>query len=69
MGLSSGAIVDLDLSWKDGRLLLALLHRFVPALISRDEIMEGGNEPEDARQRAQKAIQLARLHLGIRLKN
>ncbi|CAK5008227.1 unnamed protein product [Meloidogyne enterolobii] len=65
LGLPSGAIVDLDLSWKDGRLLLALLHRFVPALVNREEIMEGGDEPEEARQRAQKAIQLARLHLGI----
>ncbi|CAK5009860.1 unnamed protein product [Meloidogyne enterolobii] len=65
LGLPSGAIVDLDLSWKDGRLLLALLHRFVPALVNREEILEGGDEPEEARQRAQKAIQLARLHLGI----
>ncbi|KAL7077594.1 hypothetical protein ACQ4LE_002988 [Meloidogyne hapla] len=65
LGLPSGAIVDLDLSWKDGRLLLALLHRFVPALVNREEIMEGGDGPEEARQRAQKAIQLARLHLGI----
>nr|CAD2175115.1 unnamed protein product [Meloidogyne enterolobii] len=65
LGLPSGAIVDLDLSWKDGRLLLALLHRFVPALVNREEILEGGDEPEEARQRAQRAIQLARLHLGI----
>ncbi|KAF7634588.1 hypothetical protein Mgra_00006037 [Meloidogyne graminicola] len=63
LGLPS--VVDLDKSWKDGRLLLALLHRFLPALINFEEILEGGNEPEECRKRALKAIQLARLHLGI----
>jgi hypothetical protein len=58
-------VPDLDRSWRDGRLLLALVHRFAPALVRQDELFAGSDEPEECRQRIQNALQLARLHLGI----
>ena len=66
LGFPWAAIPDLDRSWRNGRLLLALVHRFAPALVRSEEIMAGSDQPDEAVLRAERAMQLARLHLGIR---
>lgn len=66
LGFPWTEVPDLDQHWRDGRLLLALVHRFAPALVNREEIMAGEETPDKDKERTKKAIQLARLHLGIR---
>ncbi|KAL3124456.1 hypothetical protein niasHT_007739 [Heterodera trifolii] len=57
---------DFDRSWCDGRLFCALVHRFAPALMSRGEVLGGGNDGQSAQRRTERAMEVARLHLGIR---
>uniref|UniRef100_A0A914GRZ8 Calponin-homology (CH) domain-containing protein n=1 Tax=Globodera rostochiensis TaxID=31243 RepID=A0A914GRZ8_GLORO len=59
-------INDLDRSWCDGRLFSALVHRFAPALMPRGVILGGGNDAKSAQLKTERAMEMARIHLGIR---